>query len=89
MTQEEFIYFRNERELYLGVIIEKPVTGEKTLREESFFLRKNVYLGINILPNLLMPLKMSTLMIRIKFAKKPSPAVSSFFQRTSISHPIP
>jgi hypothetical protein len=38
MTQEKFIYFRNERELYLGVIMEKPVTGEKTLREESFFI---------------------------------------------------
>ncbi|MGG0386158.1 hypothetical protein ACT6P6_22690 [Priestia endophytica] len=38
MTQEEFIYFRNERELYLGVIMEKPVTGEKKLREEGFFI---------------------------------------------------
>lgn len=40
MTQEEFIYFRNERELYLGVIMEKPVTGEKKIERRRFLYRK-------------------------------------------------
>ncbi|MCY8235547.1 hypothetical protein [Priestia endophytica] len=40
MTQEEFIYFRNERELYLDAIIEKTVTGKQNIERKKFLYRK-------------------------------------------------
>lgn len=40
MTQEEFIYFRNERELYLDTLIEKLVTGKQNIERKKFFYRK-------------------------------------------------
>ncbi|WP_172463417.1 hypothetical protein [Priestia endophytica] len=40
MTQEEFIYFRNERNLYLDAIIEKPVTGKQNIERRKFLYRK-------------------------------------------------
>jgi hypothetical protein len=40
MTQEEFIYFRNERELYLDAIIEKPVTGKQNIERKKFLYSK-------------------------------------------------
>ncbi|KYG33639.1 hypothetical protein [Priestia endophytica] len=40
MTQEEFIYFRNERELYLDALIEKLVTGKQNIERKKFFYQK-------------------------------------------------
>jgi hypothetical protein len=40
VTQEEFIYFRNERELYLDALIEKLVTGKQNIERKKFFYRK-------------------------------------------------
>ncbi|MGQ3381042.1 hypothetical protein ACT6P6_23625 [Priestia endophytica] len=40
MTQEEFIYFRNERELYLDALIEKLVTGKQNMERKKFLYRK-------------------------------------------------